>query len=261
MENSNSENSKSKKAVKIVIVAILIAIFVGSGIYLGVYFHKQYEAKQDAVKISKIAETTTSSANDKKNPIDFASLKKQNNEIYSWIVVPGTNVDYPIVQSESDDLFYLDHSAYDKSYIESGAIFSQSCNKKDFSDPVTLVYGHNGYSDIMFVTLHRFEDKTFFDKHKYMYIYTEDSKKTYEIYSAFRYDNRHIMNSFDFTNVSTLMSFQQTTINPSTTMRNVRDGANLKSTDKIIVLSTCLNNDNSGKYLVCGVLVKDEATK
>ena len=40
------------------------------------------------------------------NPVDFASLQSQNSEIYAWIKIDDTDVDYPIVQSGSDDDFY-----------------------------------------------------------------------------------------------------------------------------------------------------------
>ena len=107
-------------------------------------------------------------------------------------------MNYPIVQSTVDDEFYLTHSAYDKSWLASGAVFTQSQNTTTFNDSVTLVYGHNGFSESMFTSLHKFEDKSFFDSHPYFYIYMPGHKLTYQIISAFKYDDRHIMNSFSF---------------------------------------------------------------
>ena len=43
------------------------------------------------------------------NPIDFAELRSINDELYAWIRIPNTNIDYPIAQSATDDLFYLNH--------------------------------------------------------------------------------------------------------------------------------------------------------
>ena len=42
-------------------------------------------------------------------PIDFQSLQAQNPDVYAWIQVPGTEVDYPILQSPDDNGYYLDH--------------------------------------------------------------------------------------------------------------------------------------------------------
>ena len=30
--------------------------------------------------------------------IDFAALQEENSDVYAWIYVPGTNVDYPVLQ-------------------------------------------------------------------------------------------------------------------------------------------------------------------
>ena len=43
-------------------------------------------------------------------PIDFASLQARNPDVYAWITVPGTNIDYPILQSDGDNSYYLDHT-------------------------------------------------------------------------------------------------------------------------------------------------------
>lgn len=57
---------------------------------------------------------TSPSINVKKveNPIDFKSLQQQNSDIYSWIYIPNTNVNYPVLQSHLDDNLYLDHDIY-----------------------------------------------------------------------------------------------------------------------------------------------------
>ena len=38
--------------------------------------------------------------------IDFDELTALNDEIYAWIEVPGTVINYAVVQSKTDDLFY-----------------------------------------------------------------------------------------------------------------------------------------------------------
>ena len=42
------------------------------------------------------------------NPVDFQEIQDvENDEIYSWIKVPNTAVDYPVLQSKTSDFFYL----------------------------------------------------------------------------------------------------------------------------------------------------------
>lgn len=65
------------------------------------------------------------------------------------------------MQSKTDDAFYLRHKAEDKSWSASGAVYTEAANSKDFNDFVTVIYGHNGYSDTFFTTLHYFEKEDF----------------------------------------------------------------------------------------------------
>ena len=86
-------------------------------------------------------------------PIDFASLQARNPDVYAWITVPGTQVDYPILQSASDNGYYLDHTIDGEEKPE-GSIFTENYNSKDFEDPNTVIYGHNMKNGSMFRTLH-----------------------------------------------------------------------------------------------------------
>ena len=251
----NEAKSSSKKSI-LVIIILLIAIICG--IMFGIYFFKS-ETTPDVKPITsnKAPEAFVD------NPIDFNYLKSKNDEIYAWLKVEGTNVDHPIVQSVTDDSFYLKHDAYDKSWLDRGAIYTESLNNKDFKDQVTVIYGHNGYDDTMFTTLHNFEDKEFFDSHPYFYIYTPEKRFTYQIISAFKYDNRHIINTGRFNVGNNLENFQKMIQNPESTEKIVRDklDVNITIKNRIVILSTCITNQKSNRYLVCGVLVKDERTK
>ena len=121
-------------------------------------------------------------------PIDFASLQKENEDIYAWIKIDGTNIDYPIVQSSTDDTFYI-HRGIDKEDLYAGAIYTEMQNAKDFSDPNTVLYGHNMKDGSMFATLHNFRDRDFFDQHREIIIYTPKHILHYTVFAAYTYDD------------------------------------------------------------------------
>lgn len=258
-QSEKSEN-KGKRSLKLILIFIAVFVLIFATITVVTQLYNKYnETPHD----TETTQQTTSATDEKvENPIDFASLQAENDEIYAWIKIDDTNVDYPIVQSKTNDEFYLRHKAEDKSYSASGAIYTELANATDFNDFVTVIYGHNGYSDTMFTTLHYFEDEEFFDNHPYFYIYTPTSRLTYQIISAFKYDNRHILNSFDFGKEDVIEEFQEMISNPSSTVKNVRSDLDteLEISSKIVVLSTCITNQKSSRYLVCGVLVKNEET-
>lgn len=261
---NNSSSEKGKRIAKPVLIFAAVFVILFCAVYFGIQLYNDYLADRPVATepVSDNSDKSTSENASVENPVDFDALKKMNEDIYAYIKIEDTNVDYPIVQSPADDSFYLKHKAEDKSWSASGAIYTELVNNKNFNDRVTVIYGHNGYGDNYFTPLHKFSNKDFFNSHPYFYIYTPERKLTYQVISAFKYDDRHIMNSFNFADDDELGDFQQFLLNPSSASKNVRAqlDAQLDENSKIVVLSTCITNQKSSRYLVCGVLVKNEKT-
>ena len=199
--------------------------------------------------------------------INWKELKKTNLDTYAWIYIPDTQIDWPVVQPDNgeDDDFYLTRNIKKKD-SSAGCIYSEMQNSKDFTDPITVLYGHNMADGSMFATLHKFENTDFFNQHEFMYIYTPGHKLTYEIYSAYKYDNRHILNSFDFSDKKVLLDYLKYTQHPVSTVANTRSlkklGIKLGKNSKVLTLSTCTSNvEGDTRYIVQGVLLKDEPTE
>lgn len=195
------------------------------------------------------------------DPVDFAGYMAVNREVYAYIRVPGTNIDYPVVQSGISDNYYLRRTWEDKPDYR-GSIFTQSANAREFTDPVTVVYGHNTDKGDMFSELLYFTDSGFFDKHDIFYIFIPGHILVYRIFSAHTFDDRHILNSYDFSSPEVLEEFQQTLLNPPVLEKNVREGTELNETSEIVTLSTCAEPRSGGtvRYFVNGVLVNDVDT-
>lgn len=262
-QNKQNSNDGKKRTLKLILIFIIVFVVVFCGVYFGMQLYSNRNANPvQSTSAGSTTQQNITTENTADNPIDFKSLQEKNDEIYAWIKIDDTNVDHPIVQNSTDDEFYLRHKAEDKSWSASGAIYTELINHKTFRDPVTVIYGHNGYGDTMFTTLHKFENEEFFNSHPYFYIYTPDRKLTYQIVSAFKYDDRHIMNSFNFADTTVVEEFQNYIQNPTSAVKNVRTDLDkpITSSDKIVVLSTCITNQKSSRYLICGVLTNDEKT-
>lgn len=206
------------------------------------------------------AETTTATAVLPDNPIDFAAKQAENPDIVAWIQLPGTVIDYPVMQSGNDvpENYYLDHGP-DRKKNRNGSIYIQRINQADFTHPNTLIYGHNMANGSMFATLRKYRYKDFFNEHEYLYIYTPGHILKYRVFSAFVYDNRHILNSFNFFEETEYDSFLQQCLNPKSMTKQVREGVSVTTEDRIITMSTCTGNDRE-RYLVLGVLIDDQPT-
>ena len=252
-----SDRGGTRKTVLIVLLILLILV----GGFFALRAYRDYKARQRYAELAEDVRLSASTVDPRPEcPVDFEALQAQNSEIYAWIVVPNTQIELPIVQSRADDLYYLNRDL-DGKYSRLGSIFTQSANSLDFTDPVTVIYGHNYASGGMFTNLHYFENKTFFDENEYFYIYTPGRRLTYQVVSAYKYDERHILNSFDFSDLDVRREYYDYVLNPIAMLRNVREGATLELTDRIVTLSTCLTGGYAGRYLVNGVLVNDEQTR
>ena len=200
------------------------------------------------------------------NPYDFDALKEQNSDIIGWIRVDGTRIDYPILQSGEGTVesFYLDHNP-DRQKSRAGSIYIQKMNAPSLRDPNTVVYGHNMGNGSMFADLHRFRNsrtgEAFFAENDTITVYTPDYRYTYRIYSAFVFDDRHILNSYEFHTDEGYEQFLSVTRNPPTMTRRVREGVEVTTDDRIITLSTCVGYDDGKRYLVVGVLIDEARTK
>ncbi len=197
-----------------------------------------------------------------KNPIRFEEVHLLNREVCAWIQIEGMEViDYPILQSATADSedFYLDHDINGEQK-KAGSIYIQRYNRNDFSDRNTVIYGHNMRNGTMFGQLKKFRDKTFFNEHRNIYIYTPDKIMQYEIISAFVYDDRHLLASFNFNyDDEKCQEFFDTCTNPRAITKQVLEGAELTTDDQIITLSTCTSN-NTERYLVIGKLIATAKT-
>lgn len=197
------------------------------------------------------------------NPIDWEHYTDINPDVYAWIYVPNTGIDLPVLQSqgEEDDNLYLHHDI-NGNYLFAGEIYSQKKNARDFSDPVTVLYGHNMKREgERFTNLLYFQDEDFFDENEFFYIYTPGHILTYRIVSAHAFDTRHILNTYDFSKEEEFQEYLDTILDPRTMIVNVREGVELTTDDRIVTLSTCTYTA-SGKirYLIQGVLTDDQPT-
>jgi sortase B len=184
--------------------------------------------------------------------IDFDALAEVNEEIYAWLEIPGTIISYPILQSQSDDLFYNTHGV-DKVWFSGGSIYTQRYNAKTFDDPMTLVYGHNFHDQSLFAPLLNYIDRDFFDTNRTIYIYTPDTVYEYTIFAAYPHTSEHLLLCYDFADQT---QFEGYFGNLSDFVLNAnydRDSFPAFG-DKVLTLSTCYRLSRGVRYLVQGTL-------
>ncbi len=120
-------------------------------------------------------------------PLDFLAMQKKYPEIQGWLTIPGTNIDYPVLQSSEDDQeYYLKHN-YRGEWDANGSLFLQwNCEVSKSQNLV--IYGHNMNSGAMFGNLDRFTEEDYWSEHKSVFFQTASGISEYEIVSVMKTD-------------------------------------------------------------------------
>lgn len=247
-----------KKTYKIIAAAAGTAAIICIAAGTALYFSEKnaggiYDRLRDSFKIEIPADPESSV----EIPIDFDSLQKINPDVYAWITIPGTAIDYPVLQSENDNSYYLTHTIEGVESVE-GSIYTENYNSTDFEDPNTVIYGHDMRNGTMFQNLHNYQDRQFFDENREVIIYTPDAIRHYEIFASYLYDDRHLLLSFDFTDRAVYEQYLENVLSIRDMNSCIDATADVDADDKIITLSTCYGNQNDRRYLVQAVLVSIE---
>ncbi len=287
--NGKKNNKKGKKGWLIALVFCLL-LAVGAVVYLVIDLGTQKRAQEEYERMQAMAAevtpaptvTPTPVPQEERDPaadpsstptptpkpkremvdvpekdIDWDALHAKNPDIYAWIYVPGTRVDYPILQHPTDDIFYLNHNV-DGSSGYPGCVYTErEWNTKDFDDPNTVLYSHNLRSGEMFSTLHYFEDAEFFSGDHYIFIYRENGEPlAYQIFGAYETNSVHLLANGDMHNIYQYEQYLSNIYSAGSRIANYRYDIQLDTDDYIITLSTCTNGAGKDRrWLVQGVLL------
>ncbi len=242
------------------IVVLLVIIGAVLGVGINPFNNKDTEAtdseqsESDLYQEPEVIDNRTTT-NDTKN---IAALQQENSDIYAWITVPGTTIDYPILQSEEDN-YYLEKQVDGTDGLP-GSIYTNAIDGKDFSRSNTIIYGHNMKNGSYFGQLHLFEEQDFFDTNKYVYIYLSDRKLTYSIIIASTFNDEYLPDVYDFSNQVGAGQFLNDLAkyasgdDSTSTCENISMG----EWNQIITLSTCVSGESEKRYVVVAKLEKVE---
>lgn len=272
-----------KKIISVIagVAGLTIAYFLASGISHIIYNHpaestpaesetqstvQETEEAKSAMTEDEINEmlagmkatetTETETVVEEQNeviPVKFEELQAVNPDVYAWITVPGTDIDYPILQHASDNSYYLMHNI-DGSYGYPGCIYTENMNSKDFTDNNTVIYGHNMKNGSMFAQLHKYEDPDFFDANREVLIYLPDEVLHYIIFAAHIYDDRHLLYSFDFADPEVYQKYLDSIFSTRDMSANIDKDITVTTDDQIITLVTCIGSQPNNRLLVQAVL-------
>ncbi len=183
--------------------------------------------------------------------IDFNKLKNKNEDVVGWLFNQNGVVNYPILQGDDND-YYLTHTINKKKNVN-GSIFMDYRNSSDYTDSITMIYGHNMKNGTMFATIRRYRNQSYYEAYPSFYLYTEQGNFRLDVFSAYQttvYDTV-FSTSCNVEDKSQLIShaFSKSAIKADVSVGN---------DDNIIILSTCTGRDDDARFAVLCKIVSIE---
>lgn len=181
--------------------------------------------------------------------VDWASLQKINPDIIGWIYVEGEKkISYPVLRAD-DNAYYL-HRTFRKENRYAGSIFMDYHNERDWSDPNTIVYGHNMRNGSMFGRLKFLDNEQKYREHPFFWILTPKGNYRYHIFAIYQAEVDSEAYTLFSENGAEFLKWEKTMQAHS----DIKNSVPLSEKDKTVMLSTC-TSDKSKRCVVIGKCV------
>jgi len=187
--------------------------------------------------------------------VEYAGLYALNNDMVGWLEIPGTKLQYPVMQTPNEVNYYL-YRDFDKEASDWGAIYAwEKADINKPSDNITL-FGHNMKDGSMFATLNNYENEYYWEDNSMILFNTLHEYHTYKIFAVFKttatmgkgFSYHKFVDAADekafndFVASCKKLSLYDTGITPV-------------YGDKLICLSTCAYHTENGRLVVTAVRI------
>lgn len=115
--------------------------------------------------------------------VDFKALKEINEDCVGWLYMEATGLSYPIMHGDTNDAYL--YTTIEGNYNVNGSIFVEASNVGDFTEPNTIVYGHNMASGAMFAENEKYFYNDAYKTSPYFWVLTPEGNYKYQIFTAF----------------------------------------------------------------------------
>ncbi len=270
----------SKRKIQTIIIALIVLVLIGVCVWRLVYIvrleqnENVYEQLREIVAVdietpesevggehsspTSDSEETSEQNNAEQNEteqdiysqMDLPTLQEVNKDIYAWITVNGSKVNYPILQNEVDN-YYLKRCINGRNGLP-GCIYTNSCSAKDFSSWNTVIYGHNMINGTMFGSLK--VSSKWDEEMEYIDITTNTQKLRYRVYAVTEFSNAYLPAAYNEASDADREKFLKDLKEAAQNAGYLRSDMEVSAEDKLVTLSTCIKTKDEKRLLVVGVL-------
>ena len=188
---------------------------------------------------------------------NVVQLQAKNKDLYAWLSIPGTDVDYPVMYTAgSDEYLRMD---IDKKTSSQGCVVVDKYNKISPRDTNLILHGNRMQDGSMFAKLHEYKDEQYYKTHKTIQLATATEVQEYEIFAVFLsrvYQKTDtVFKYYQFTSAPTKQDFDNYVTNVQK-LALFTTGVVPKFGDELIALSTGDSTVANGRLVVAARRVK-----
>ncbi len=255
MENIKDRSKGRGRIVKVFLAISLMAVaFCAAGLGLELYNNGQGQAYYASLSVDvqpRVAQPPQEQRPEEWQPyLDFNALRERCPDVVAWIRSEGTPLNYPIVQGRDND-FYLSHLP-DGSKNGLGSIFMDFRSQAVFTDPNTLIYGHETKSGSMFGSLKQYRDPQFYLDHPTLSIYTQEKDYTLQLIAGYVVNSTYEVPPMAFLGEEEFSAYITDIQNRSVFSAQVP----VNMEDRLVSLCTCDYSVKNGRLVLVGKLVE-----
>lgn len=227
----------------------------GQAINTGTIQSSQQTIQSANAQVNQNEKTSAEQENSKITPAileKFRVLYHENPDFVGWLKIGGTKIDYPVMSRAGDNNYYLDKN-FTHQKDKNGLLILDYRSDVLAEKQNIIIYGHNMRTGVMFGTLKQYKDKNFCEAHPTIRFDSLYEEGEYQVVAALlsevAYEDEDVFRYYDAIDISTEESFQAFKNN---IYQNAiyTIGDELQYGDSCLVLSTCDNYKEDGRFVV-----------
>lgn len=208
------------------------------------------EESLEAVPVTAPTEAEPTQPTEPQMLAKYVPLYEQNPELFGWLRIDGTVIDYPVMHTPDDPEKYL-HTNFKEEYSFGGIPFIDASCSADSDD--LIIYGHNMLDGSMFRSLMNYQEKSYWEAHPTIQFDTLYEEAEYEVLAAFYdrvyYQSETCFKFYQFIDAKDEADFDNAIANYHE--KQLYDtGVTASYGDKLITLVTCAYHVENGRFVV-----------
>lgn len=181
----------------------------------------------------------------------YEILHEQNPDLFGWIEVKDTSLNYPVMHTPDDPDYYL-RRAFDKTNSQSGVPFLDGACFVGCGN--YLIYGHNMKNGSMFAAVLSYAKEEFWKEHPVIRFDTLYETGSYEVLAAFyskvyEQEDTDVFRYYRYTDLREQDVFYDY-IEQAKAAALYETGVAAEYGDQILTLSTCSYHTENGRFVV-----------